>query len=39
MMEVLPLTLPGMAGLGYNCTGQEEQGGEMSEMHSDGVVA
>ena len=35
-MEVLPLTLPGVAGRSCDCAGQKEEGGEISEKHFGG---
>lgn len=36
-MEVLPLTLPGMARCGCDCAGEKEKGGEISEKHFAGI--
>lgn len=33
MMEMLPLTLPVLAGRACDCAGQEQKGREMGEMH------
>ena len=38
MMEVLPLTLTGMAGRGCDSAGPEKKGGERWEMHCGGIV-
>ena len=38
MMEVLPLTLAGMAGRGCDSAGPEKKGGERREMHCGGIV-